>query len=836
MTKSKIDDLGFLELSPGTDPVVDIVAIHGLDGHREKTWVTKDGILWLRDFLRLDLPNARILSYGYDADTQSRECVSTQTMRRHAEGLAQALSRQRLGAPRRPIIFVAHNLGGIILKWALVICHNQNLESKADLRDLLVSTHATLFFGTPHSGLEGTSLFAVINHLAALYTKTTNIILKDLCDHSSELENVQTLFVAVSEKISSIFFCEGYQTPTDRTGMKMNVPYHSAVVAGDRNATTIVLNATHEDLVRFPTADCANYRIILHYLKEYFDSAARGESAAREVLRPKLLPPLSISYIERPKLQSLITQKLLHHGNVWRQPRCILHGLGGSGKTQLATRWIRENRSSFTQVIVVDASSQAQLEVDLERSIRSLGTEYHSMTWKDAVSYLDSKEERWLLFIDNADSPGLNLHSYLPSSTHGAVLITTRNRQCIGYAPHSAIPVGGLEEGQAVNLLHMIMNVTPMSDTGLVGIVKEVGMLALAVTQAGAHICNTLRPDRYLNTFRKYRKRLLRKAPDVVTHYPSSTYTTFDLSFHRLPTKTQEFMKVCAFLHHSIIPSALFEQSIESGFTTRMILNSCPPPASDKTLTSMLGSIFGLEWDELAFQETIDSASTASLIDVSLDGLFYTINPLLQTYIKDGLDEEGSLTYTRMTAQLLLGAIGSNNIQAWTLLPHVNKIPLSVQSDDIAHALAFNLFYSSLREWRVCQELLEPALSKLLDAQGPRHEDSIWLMAALARTLHMLGQLERAEKMQREILALRLEILGRLHPDTIWAMNDLANTLQQHGRLDKAERMQREVLALRLEVHGQRNLDTVSVMHDLALTLYNRNELEEAESMQREAL
>ena len=76
------------------------MAIHGLDGHREKTWATNDDILWLRDLLPSDLPNARVLSYGYDADARSEECVSTQTIGRHADGLAKALSRIRKDAPR----------------------------------------------------------------------------------------------------------------------------------------------------------------------------------------------------------------------------------------------------------------------------------------------------------------------------------------------------------------------------------------------------------------------------------------------------------------------------------------------------------------------------------------------------------------------------------------------------------------------------------------------------------------------------------------------------------------------------------------------------------------
>ena len=89
------------------------------------------------------------------------------------------------------------------------------MESKGDLRDVLVSAHAVLFFGTPHIGLEGTTLVTAINRLASVYMKTTDVILKDLRAHSSELENIQSLYVSASEKISSIFFCEEYQTPVD---------------------------------------------------------------------------------------------------------------------------------------------------------------------------------------------------------------------------------------------------------------------------------------------------------------------------------------------------------------------------------------------------------------------------------------------------------------------------------------------------------------------------------------------------------------------------------------------------------------------------------------------
>src|ERR1700709_2784469 len=63
------------------DPeAIDIVAIHGLNGHWENTWrtTTQNGgrVNWLREFLPQQVPRARVMSFGYDSVLQFSKSVA----------------------------------------------------------------------------------------------------------------------------------------------------------------------------------------------------------------------------------------------------------------------------------------------------------------------------------------------------------------------------------------------------------------------------------------------------------------------------------------------------------------------------------------------------------------------------------------------------------------------------------------------------------------------------------------------------------------------------------------------------------------------------------------
>lgn len=72
---------------------VDIVFIHGLNGHYMRTWTHQKGTCWPKDLLPQALPAARIFSYGYPSQIFAGRSVAG--IREFAKQLMSCLDSER---------------------------------------------------------------------------------------------------------------------------------------------------------------------------------------------------------------------------------------------------------------------------------------------------------------------------------------------------------------------------------------------------------------------------------------------------------------------------------------------------------------------------------------------------------------------------------------------------------------------------------------------------------------------------------------------------------------------------------------------------------------------
>lgn len=134
-----------------TDAEVDVIAVHGLDPlnnplHATQTWRHPNGNLWLRDFLPERKPRIRVLLYGYNSSAVFH--ASATGINGAAENLLDYLRLERHQNSKRPIVWVSHSLGGIVVKKTII-----NAYISGDYYESIHNaTRGVVFFGTPHRG------------------------------------------------------------------------------------------------------------------------------------------------------------------------------------------------------------------------------------------------------------------------------------------------------------------------------------------------------------------------------------------------------------------------------------------------------------------------------------------------------------------------------------------------------------------------------------------------------------------------------------------------------------------------------------------------------------
>ncbi|KAJ5502878.1 hypothetical protein N7463_005752 [Penicillium fimorum] len=248
--------IGMEVLSDPSNADLDIVFVHGLTDNREKTWTHENGTLWPRDLLAKDLSKARIMTFGYDINIFNFTSITfSDRIYDHSQSLAYAIVSQRIDCSSRPIIYIAHSLGGLICQQALILSNSID-----GLWAISSSAIGIIFMGTPH---HGSSLASYREKLAKgmniVHTASRDMV-GALHPGSNNVQRVGNEFLSMLARGDlSLKVCCFYEAKEMNDIVGKIVEEHSAVLRDYENRG---INADHCNMTKFSGYADGSYGLV----------------------------------------------------------------------------------------------------------------------------------------------------------------------------------------------------------------------------------------------------------------------------------------------------------------------------------------------------------------------------------------------------------------------------------------------------------------------------------------------------------------------------------------------------------------------------------------------
>ncbi|KAI1299608.1 hypothetical protein F5Y03DRAFT_408757 [Xylaria venustula] len=266
-----------------SDANIDILAIHGLnplnkESHAEATWTSEDK-LWLRDFLPRRVPHARICLFGYNSNVAFGS--SAAGVREQGENLLNHLEKIRAINPRRPLIFVCHSLGGLVVKRALV-----HAKADATYNNIWKSTFGLVFFATPQQGGNHAGFGDTVASIARCMTRNPgNTFMDALKRNSAVLTTITDDFRQMLEDFQIISF---YETrPLGSFGIVVDQKSALLGLPGTRERQ-IPIDADHRGICKFSSIEDPRYRLVEDNIAQIITSATSASHQCRSEEEPRL--------------------------------------------------------------------------------------------------------------------------------------------------------------------------------------------------------------------------------------------------------------------------------------------------------------------------------------------------------------------------------------------------------------------------------------------------------------------------------------------------------------------------------------------------------------------
>ncbi|KAK5653199.1 hypothetical protein OQA88_9097 [Cercophora sp. LCS_1] len=388
---------------------------------------------------------------------------------------------------------------GLVCEDALV---KSNERCEPHLSSIFRSTLGIAFFGTPHRGAGLARWAELLAKSIGRIKQTNHHILEVLKSDSDTLARIQDSFHAIAKTrntkglppIELTCFYEELLLP----GVGLVVPQYSAILPG---LISIGIHNNHKDMTKPRSLEDPGFTALRGELKRWLRGVENvGRADATVIansgpqltsdmtlmpprhggnLKPKAVAPSSpetrlqiIPWNPNPNFTGRKKEldqihSILHPSQATSQTSthagvCIIHGLGGLGKTQMAAQYVYKFCKDYDHYICLKADSAASLDDGFLTVARKLGLvaqdDHTKQGVAKALEWLSLTEERWLIVFDNVDRYS-DLEGYWPSrNLQGSIIITTRiSKLYCRASAGSYLPTGRFSPETACELLRKLL-------------------------------------------------------------------------------------------------------------------------------------------------------------------------------------------------------------------------------------------------------------------------------------------------------------------------------------------------------------------------------------------
>jgi hypothetical protein len=574
------------------------------------------------------------------------------------------------------------------------------------------------------------------------------------------------------------------------------------------------------------------------------------------------LPPRNGDFTGRDELLESLDRRLRQQRVTAVLPQA-LHGMGGVGKSQIATEYAYRHRADYDVVWFVPAEQPTQIL----RALIELGGRLGLDIGQEANTAVPAVQQalqagvpypNWLLIFDNAETID-TVRPYLPQGGTGKVLVTSRNEEWTRIA--DSLEIGVFSRDESVTLLRKRNpDLSDAEADRLAGVLDD---LPLAIGQAAAWLATTGMPvDEYVHLLVSKRAEL--SALEHPAEYEVTVAAAWTVALERLSVENPvalQLLQACSFMAPEPISRELFLGPRNVNISPEMDATLQNPNRLNRALREI--ERYGLARMDYR-EQTIQ------------------LHRLVRTVVIDQLSAAEQETMRHAAHLLLAGGNPGNPSGAaqWprfhALLPHVLATDIIGCEDDWARQLAIDIieFQYFWGDQNGCRELasevvgrwtemLHPedpqilkaarwlghvvwvsggfeeaakinadCLTKLRRANGPDDEDTLDAMSLVAADLRAAGEFSAAVELDREAYEISLRVFGPDYPHTLSAAHALGVSLRAHGDFQAALRRDVDTVRRRVEVLGAEHALTLLTQNGLTLDLRECGEYLEANRQQ----